>query len=245
MNFPDFITQDEIDDLPEDPEHAFAEFVRIAQGRLRDRLREIPDDRDSYHEVEDARHGFMNATLALAKRFRIQGLADMEVPRLETFREADFRQFQRDVDFYLAQLMIGNTYKARSESVKAYPSVTDRIRRAISDLREVVVKADLPNAKRDALLSRLDELETELTRKRLRLWVFALFVVEILRFPGELAASAEAVGRVTSEIWHALADARSTEQNDKPSIPFFDEKPVALLPPRAKMTGDEEDEIPF
>jgi hypothetical protein len=34
----DFITQEEIDDLPDDdPQAAFVRFVRIAQRRLRDR----------------------------------------------------------------------------------------------------------------------------------------------------------------------------------------------------------------
>jgi hypothetical protein len=252
MNFQDFITQDEIDDLPEDHEYAFAEFVRLAQRRLNERMHEIPDDNEHYHWIEDARHGFMNATLAVAKRFNIQGIGDLEVPRIENFRSEDFRQFQRDVDFYLAQLMIGNSYKSRGESVAATENTASKIQSYIHKLREVVDRSPMSDAKREALNAHLDALEKELRRKRIRYLVIAVGIVEILRLPGELGESWDSVCRLTSQIWSVIAEAKTVE-NDQRKLPD-ERKPVALLPPRAPeearrrgsvSASDLDDEIPF
>jgi hypothetical protein len=59
----DFITQEEIDDLPDDdPQAAFVRFVRIAQRRLGERTTQIdPNDQSGWEELNEARHGFMNA----------------------------------------------------------------------------------------------------------------------------------------------------------------------------------------
>lgn len=254
MNILDFVTQDEIDGLPEEPEYAFVEFVRIAQKKLGKRLSELGDDRDSWHAVNDARHGFTNVTLGVAKRLGVKPFSEMDVPQLDGFEDRAYRQFQRDLDFYMAQLLVGNSYRTRSESVKAYPSVATTIRSSIKGLREAIANANLGKAKRDALNARLDELESELSRKRLRFWLIAAVFVDLLGVPGELWQSGDVVGKLTQEIWSAVAEAKSTEQGDKPSLPY-DEPPLALLPPRPSeperkrgrrdIAGDLDDEIPF
>jgi hypothetical protein len=250
MNFQDFITQDEIDDLPEDPEYAFAEFVRIAQRRLSDQLRQIPDDNDNYHLIEDARHGFMNATLAVARRFGIQGLGDMDVPRIGNFGTDDFRQFQRDVDFYLAQLMVGNSFKSRGESVRATENTVSKIRSYIHGLRELIARSSISDAKREALYERLNGLEKELERGRVRYLIIAVAIVEVLRLPGELADSWDAVCRLTNNILITIAEAKTVEQ-DQRKLPD-ESRPIALLAPRVPQeekkrgsNSDLDDEIPF
>ena len=81
MNIFDFITQDEIDDLPDnDPDAAFVSFVRIAQRRLGDRVKELDGVQDGWRDINEAQQGFMNITVAAAKKFGIEPFASMEVP---------------------------------------------------------------------------------------------------------------------------------------------------------------------
>jgi hypothetical protein len=81
----DFITQDEIDDLPDDdPQAAFVSFVRIAQRRLGERTAKI-DARDQWEELNEARHGFMNVVIAAGKKYEIEPFASLSVPRLNKF----------------------------------------------------------------------------------------------------------------------------------------------------------------
>ncbi|MCK6449670.1 MAG: hypothetical protein L6R19_02235 [Alphaproteobacteria bacterium] len=78
MNVFDFVTQDELDELPEDPRLAFATFVRHAQRRLAERTGQLQSQED-WELLEDARHGFMNVVIAAAKRYEIEPFASLEV----------------------------------------------------------------------------------------------------------------------------------------------------------------------
>jgi hypothetical protein len=98
----DFITQEEIDDLPDDDPHvAFVTFVRTAQRRLGERTAQIDTtDQDRWVEIEEARHGFMNVVVAAAKKYEIEPFASLSVPRLEKFDTQVHRQFKADLDHY-------------------------------------------------------------------------------------------------------------------------------------------------
>ena len=57
MEFFDFIKLEELDDLPEDPQAAFIAFVRLAEPRLKERLRALgPRDSTTYEDIDDARY---------------------------------------------------------------------------------------------------------------------------------------------------------------------------------------------
>src|SRR5690349_21710287 len=106
MNILDFITQDEIDELPaNDPNEAFITFVRIAQRRLGEKTAVI-DPNDGWAELEDARHGFMNVVIAAAKTYEIEPFASLDVPRLTDFDQNIHRQFKVDLDHYMTQLLL-------------------------------------------------------------------------------------------------------------------------------------------
>jgi hypothetical protein len=72
LNIFDFITQDEINDLPDDdPQAASVRFVRTAQRRLGERTSKIdPNDQSGWEELNEARLGFMNVVIAAAKKIR-------------------------------------------------------------------------------------------------------------------------------------------------------------------------------
>jgi len=107
----DFITQEEIDDLPDDdPQAAFTTFVRIAQRRLGERTNQIDtDNSDGWAALSDARHGFMNVVVAAAKKYEIEPLSSLPIPRLDEFNENAHRQFRADLDHYLTQLLLDNS----------------------------------------------------------------------------------------------------------------------------------------
>ena len=81
MDIFDFITPEEVDDLPDDdPPAAYVSFVRITQRRLAEHIRELDQQEDAWREVNNARQSFMNIIIAAAKRFQIEPFASMEVP---------------------------------------------------------------------------------------------------------------------------------------------------------------------
>src|SRR5687768_13134452 len=99
MSLFNFVTQDELDDLPEDPTLAFLTFVQLAQRRLADASKELnPEERYEWEALEELRHSFMNIVLAAAKRFEIEPFDQMDVPTLGQFSQTDHRQFRADLD---------------------------------------------------------------------------------------------------------------------------------------------------
>jgi hypothetical protein len=76
MEYFDFIKPGELDDLPEDPEMAFAKIVEIAQARLTSRIDEIAgDDRSDYEMIQEARYGFQNVITATARQLGVTPFA--------------------------------------------------------------------------------------------------------------------------------------------------------------------------
>src|ERR1700722_13945531 len=144
VNIFDFITQDEIDDLPDDdPQAAFTSFVRIAQQRLGERARVINAvDEAGWIELQDARHGFVNVVIAAAKKYEIEPFLSLSVPRLEDFNEKVHRQFRADLDHYLTQLVLDNSSRAKRDSVVILPDLKTTLRTYIYHLRETIDKAE-------------------------------------------------------------------------------------------------------
>ena len=228
MDIFDFITQDEIDDLPDDdPSAAFTEFARIAQRRLNEETRGVhTDDEQGWRIVNDARHGFVNVVVAAAKKYEIEPFASLEVPRVNDFGSDDHRQFRADLDHYLTQLVLDNGSRRKRASVSLAEDVRASIRGHVHEIKLAIDKADLTDAKRAALLKCLSEFEAELEKRRLNLMAVTLLTITLAGAPGSIAATGELLGN----IWRAVAEAKLAENESKPLI--ADPRPLAITGPR-------------
>jgi hypothetical protein len=235
MNIFDFITQEEIDDLPDDnPQAAFVTFVRIAQRRLGERTSTIDaNDRSGWEELQEARHGFMNVAIAAAKKFGIEPFASIEVPRLNEFDSDTHRQFRADLDHYMTQLLLDSSSRARRDSVFISQDLKATIRTYIHHLRDVIEKAnDLGEAKREILLRRLEEFEDELGRKRLNLLAVTLLVITFASAPGGIWSSAEVANKLLGNILRVVGDAKTADDATR-RLPSW-ETPLAISGPRPR-----------
>jgi hypothetical protein len=251
----DFITQEEIDDLPDDDPHAaFTTFVRIAQRRLGEQTAKIDtSDRDGWVEIEEARHGFMNVVIAAAKKYEIHPFASLSVPRLEDFDNKTHRQFKADLDHYLTQLLLDNSSRAKRDSVLISPELKGTIRTYLHHLREAIDNADdLSEARRNVLLQKLAEFEAELEKKRLSLMAVSLLAITLLSAPGGLGATAEIATKLVTNVLRAVGEAKMADDETRrlPSAAA----PMAITGPRKDDPGlinkrtkrdDFDDEIPF
>jgi hypothetical protein len=253
MQFYDFITQDEIDDLSEDHEAAFIEFVHIAQRRLRDFTRDYPDnDRDAWDVVNEARHSFVNIVVAAGKRYGIDPFATMEVPVLAKFGDASHKQFRADLDHYITQLVLGNAIQGKRDSVQVPVAVKERIRVHLAALRKAVDNADLNESKRSVLLDKLKAFEVELEKRRLSLLELTRITLAIAAIPGGIWASGDVVMKLVNNVIQAVAEAKAAE--DEARQVASPEPMKALSPPRIDevtspppeiFSADLDDEIPF
>lgn len=246
-----FVTQDELDDLPEDPSMAFMVLVNHAQRRLAEASKGLdPEERYQWEQLEELRHSFMNVVLAAAKRFEIEPFVTMEVPRLSEFNNTDHRQFRSDLDHYVTQLMLDNSIRNKRDSVEVLPKTKDRLRAYVQGLRGCIEQGKMTDAKREALLKKLDQFEQELEKRRLSLLAVTRLSLEILAIPGAVWATGEVGTRLITNVMQVVAEAKAAEDETR-KLPST-APPKALSPPRKEQPksapafdADLDDDVPF
>jgi hypothetical protein len=253
MSILNFVKQEQLDDLDDDPRQAFMEIVNFAQRSLDGKLSNIRgDDQESWRAAEDIRHSFMNVIVASSKRFEIEPFASMDVPRIND--SLNFDQFKADLDHYVTQLVLDNSAQTRRDSVTILPNSKDKIRSYIHGLRDCIEKANMVEAKRSALLDRLDQLEKELEKRRANMLLVAKLAFEVLAIPGGTWASYEIATKLITNISQTVEESRAIEQANKPIATTVGTVP-ALSPPRqpaqqrramgSGFADDLDDDVPF
>jgi len=243
MDVFEFVTPEEMDELPDDATAAFLTVVQLAQGRLRDRERELGGDDDSWREIEDSRYSFMNFVVAAGRRFEIEPFMEMQVPQLAGYDYAAQRQFKADLDHYVTQMLLDSSLRRKRDSVPLTEDAKGRVRRYILGIRECIDKSGFDDAKRSALHDKLSKFEAELERRRLSLLAVTRVVIEIMAVPGALWATGDVTAKLVSNILHEVGEAKAADDASRELPPV--EKPTALIPPRKEELEYLDDEIPF
>jgi hypothetical protein len=258
MDFFDFITQDEIEDLPhDDPRAAFVAFTRIAHRRLGERLAALDREYDSepaWRLGNEAKQGFMNVVIAVAKKYQIEPFAAMQVPKLKNFDPDEHTQLRADLDHYITQLVLDNSSRSRRDSVLITPELKSSIQTYVHHLRDLIQKADdLDPSKREVLLRRLADFEAELDKKRLNLLAISILAITLASAPGGIWSSVDAANKLLGQIMRLVGEAKIADDATR-KLPSA-EMPLAITAPRkpepepkvgAKgRRGDMDDEIPF
>jgi len=230
MNIYDFISQEELEALPEDNRLAFAEFARLGQVRLRERLEGLDGiDEVQWLQIQEAKLGYMNVVLAAGKRYKIEPFASQSLPKVKGFNSDIYDQFKSDLDHYLAQIILDASARSRHESVELSGQSRDRIRAYIHGLRECIDKSSMDSSTKDRLYAKIAEFEAVLEKRRLSLLAATLLSVQILGVPGALWATGDVATKLISQIMQAVAEAKVAE--DLTRLPFT-EAPAMLEAPR-------------
>jgi hypothetical protein len=250
MEYFDFIKPGELDELPEDAQMRFARIVEIAQPRLAERLSQLDsNDRNEWDQVQDARYGFQSLVMGAARQFGIEPFASQEFPLIANYQENDYRQFRHDLTSYISQIMFNAADFDRANSAPLIEEKRQSIRTYIYHLREAIDKADLPDWKRKRLHERLNKLEEEISRGRVRFNVVAGILMGVLAATSDAGGAYDTISKVSSFILREIGIAKAADDEQR-KVSY--EPPVALLPlrrPEIKKSSfqrDEmDDEIPF
>lgn len=252
MTILNFVTQDELDNLDEDPRMAFLALVNHAQRSLSQQTAKFdPENEYQWRQKQELEQRFMNVIVAAGKRFEIEPFTSMEIPRHNNFRDSDYKQFESDLDHFVTQLILDNSMRSKKMSVEILPESKDKLRRYVHGLRTCVENSNMNDKKRKNLLNKLDEFEKELEKRRMNFLSVTLLSFEILAIPGGTWASAEVAYKLVTHITQTVAEAKQLEDQTRRIGPT--PAPKALSPPRPadkprsqpQAAADLDDEIPF
>jgi len=130
------------------------------------------------------------------------------------------------LDYVLVQLSI----RGRRYTVEILPTTKDKIKSYINALRDCIGKSNLTDAKKDSLLRKLDDLESELEKKRLSVLTVALVAFELLAIPGEMWHSEEITRKLVDQVMVSVGQSHLAEQESR-RLPSAD-PPKAIEGPR-------------
>jgi hypothetical protein len=204
------ITDEEIEQLPEDPELAFVEFEKI----LLQRSREILDRASGQQDAEDCYLAYINKVLAAAREYKIDSLKKWDVPSVDSDQlYAAYRQLAANVDFFATQLRIRRAGRNRRNSVGLDGNTKAKIHQYIQKIRTVLNKFELPEPKRDALFSKLDAFALEVDRSRTNLQSVTDVYLTVCTAIGEGFNRLEPVRKFIDSIAALMGKAKETEDS--------------------------------
>lgn len=231
MSILSFVTQDELDNLSEDPRIAFMELINHAQRRLSEQISKFDPD-NSYDSAKrfDAEKSFMNVVVAAGKTYGVEPFSSMEVPKHQSFSGGDYEQFKSDLDHYVTQLILTNSMRARGASVDIKPEDKDRIRAYINGLRECIERSDIEPRKMKALLDKLQDFNNELEKRRVSFTALALLAIAFVGAPGSVGETAALIHNLVNKITVVFAESKQVEDQTRQIGPQA--APKSLSAPR-------------
>ena len=198
--------------------------------------------------VQDARLRYMNTVVSAAKFLEISPICDMDIPRPSAWDDNVFNDFVSDLSSYLMQLMMERADRRRRTAIVLEGTTRDRLRSLIIRLRGEVQQLDLPEARIDKVLRKIDELEKALEGQRLSFIAVATVVFGIAAVLSDFDGAATAVQKIVYKIEQIVGQAKDTQDEDAASQMIETEKVRQLAPPRVQdrpSTALPDDEIPF
>ncbi|MFP1132869.1 hypothetical protein [Asticcacaulis sp. W401b] len=236
MSLTEFITLQEISQLPPDPHLAFAHFVQIVESSLERKMKELDDNSQSGWELmSDVRHSFMNHIIAAAKRYRIRPIMGIELPKHNDFDYQNWRQFKSDLDHYVTQILLNDPEVEIEKSVALTPEIKSNIRSYIVAMKGEVDRANLSDDLRDKMLKKLREFEDLLEERRISFLAVTGIIMTILGVPGSLYASYDIVTKLSANIFSEMGKAKAIEAESR-AIAIAQYEPI-LIAPRSVDTG--------
>jgi hypothetical protein len=241
------ISDEELSELPVDPELAFVQFEKIMRGRVQaeeEHAHEHESDPDTY------RLEYMNKVAAAAQAFRIEALSNLSVPRSSTIGyganvHEHYRDFTRKVDFVTIQIRIRSAQSNREGSVGLDSTSKARIHHFIQQIREIIQGADLPEDKRDALFGKLNAFAAEIDRSRTRLQAAAAVFIAVCHTIGEGFEKLEPARKWLDSIGRVLGQAKEGEDRADNMLSPPSERKRLVPPPDIPLIAPPDDDIRF
>jgi hypothetical protein len=230
-------------DLPDDPEQAFIILESHFRDLCDEKLRNMhQDDNPSIFYVE-----YIGRVLAAIEELGLSTVFNDRVPKIGDVNYATYLDFNKDVEHYKTMLQIRHSRRAKGYSVRFDEVTRQKIKHHLQQIREIVVKMEIDEQKRDALLVKINTLDFEVDRERTGLDVFGDFVVGTAGILGEAAEKAEPIRKWIDSIAGLIWGARKEDESKKlPAPPERKQiEPPRSPQPKPGSSSEMDDDIPF
>ena len=227
-----YLTDAELDDLPEEKTEAFVKLEQVARARLKEELENTSNNSNFYT------HRYMNTVISAAKALSIDEFAALSLPKVGSHEFHEFQDFTAHVDHFTMQFRLLRSRRTNEYSVALDGVTKVKLRHLLQQVRETVDKLDITTSKRDRLYSRVAALELEIDRERTRYEALAAIMIETADDGGEAASRLEPVMKLIERFGAAIGLAKRQEVEQK-QLPKPD-KPKQIEGPKQTKINDQD-----
>lgn len=216
MSIYSFVSQDQLDELDDEPRTRFMQLAHLAITSLDEKTDGLdPNDDVGWRILNELRFSCMNVLLASAANLKIEPFCTWGRPSFRDYGDSDWLEFKYDLDHYVTQIVLNNTAIKGDNSVAILPRTKGEIRGYINGLRECIEKATMDDGKREALLQKLDALERELEKRRVSMITVATIAYHLWAVPGSMWASYEIANKLITNVMQKVAEAKADDDERK------------------------------
>jgi hypothetical protein len=230
-------------ELPLDPEEAFLTL----EDRYRSECEEAVQKSGEHDNVSIYYTDYIAQVLGAAEELGLVEAAfgETEVPQIENVDFQTYQNFSKRVKHYRTRLEIRHGRRVQGYSVRFDATAKTKVHHLLAQVREVFSKLEVDEAKREALLSKLTDLEAEVDRNRTRFDAYAALAIEVADVAGEVVGRSRVL-----EVLDAVARLFGVAKKDEglrqlpgPSKPkqIEHQKPS----PKRIKNSEMDDDIPF
>jgi hypothetical protein len=170
-------------ELPLDPEEAFLTL----EERYRIECDEAVRQSNEHDNVSVYYTDYIAQVLGAAEELGlVEAAFEAEVPRIENVDFQTYQNFSKRVKHYRTRLEIRHGRRVQGYSVRFDAPTKAKVHHLLAQVREVFSKLEVDEAKREALLSKLADLEGEVDRNRTRFDAYAALAIEVADVTGEV-----------------------------------------------------------
>ena len=238
--FRQMLSDDDLFNLPEDPERAFYEIEK----RLRKKLEERLDSGHNDSPYDEWYTDYINETLGAASALEIEYFENFSVPASRRNVYDEYRRFRLGVDHYLMNIRIKHSRRAKKYSVQLDFASRQKIRHHLTQLKEFIDKLEISKQKRESIFARISDLESEIERDRTRLEVVGDFLIECANIGNETGEKMEPWRRWLESIAKIVG---TSKEDESAHLPAPQER-KKIEPPKQKKDQPPptvNDDIPF
>ncbi|MET4442850.1 deoxyribodipyrimidine photolyase-like uncharacterized protein [Bradyrhizobium sp. GM2.2] len=189
---------DPFQDLSDDPEEAFLKLETHFRSECDRQLAALEhNDRTDVVYVD-----YIAKVLAAIKALELEGEFKSEVPSIEDVNFTTYLNFNKDVMHYCTMLRIRRSQREQGYSVQFDDTARRKIHHHLDHVLDIFRKLEVDDRKREKLISRLNDLQSEVDQRRTRFDRFAALTMEVAGVVGDAAERSkivdilDAVGRV-------------------------------------------------
>jgi hypothetical protein len=228
--------------LPLEPEEA---FLRL-EARYRSECETAVRESGEHDNVGIYYTDYIAQVLGAAEELDlVEAAFDREIPPIQEIDFQTYQNFSKRVKHYTTRLEIRHGRRVQGYSVSFDATAKAKLHHLLNQIRELFAKLEIDDRKREALLSKLSDLEKEVDRNRTRFDAYAALAIEVADVTGEIVDRSKILDVLdaVARLFGIAKRDEATRQLPAPTKPKQIEHKKPDL--RHSKPSDMDDDIPF